>query len=201
MDNNIKKILFRSAMSVVVAGTVFIAPVSVSADTTLTTSSTSTVKTANLTSVKTIKAPITKAASDTKLLPESMLSRGTSSSSKASAIVSTAYSLLGKPYVYGAAGPNAFDCSGFTKYVYGKSGISLNRTTYQQVTQGSVVSKSNLQPGDLVFFNTMGSISHVGIYVGGGDFIHAPRTGKPVMVSSLNSSYYQSTYATARRII
>ncbi|WP_280527244.1 C40 family peptidase [Clostridium sp. BJN0001] len=199
MYSNMKKIILKSAMSIAVAGTVFIAPLSASADTTLTTSSTSTVKTANLVSVKTIKAPIKKAASDSSLLPESMLSRG--ESGKTSSIINTAYSLLGKPYVYGAVGPNAFDCSGFTKYVYGKSGISLNRTTYQQVTQGSIVSKSNLEPGDLVFFNTMGSISHVGIYVGGGDFIHAPRTGKPVMVSSLNSSYYSRVYATARRII
>lgn len=120
--------------------------------------------------------------------------------SKGSEVVNYAYKFLGKPYVYGAAGPNAFDCSGLTQYVYNRFGIDLSRTTYSQVNQGVKVDRSNLIAGDLVFFNTEGSISHVGIYIGNGEFIHAPRTGKPVMVSSLNDGYYAQKYATARRI-
>ncbi len=120
--------------------------------------------------------------------------------SKGSEVVNYAYKFLGKPYVYGAAGPNAFDCSGLTQYVYNRFGIDLSRTTYSQVNQGVKVDRSNLIAGDLVFFNTEGSISHVGIYIGNGEFIHAPRTGKPVMVSSLDDGYYAQKYATARRI-
>lgn len=120
--------------------------------------------------------------------------------SKGSEVVNYAYKFIGKPYVYGAAGPNEFDCSGLTQYVYNRFGIDLSRTTYSQVNQGVEVDRSNLIAGDLVFFNTEGSISHVGIYIGNGEFIHAPRTGKPVMVSSLDDGYYDQKYATARRI-
>ena len=115
-------------------------------------------------------------------------------------VVNYAYKFLGKPYVYGATGPNAFDCSGLTQYVYNKFGVDISRTTYTQVGEGTKVNRSDLKAGDLVFFNTEGSISHVGIYIGDGEFIHAPRTGKPVMVSSLSDGYYSERYATARRI-
>lgn len=142
-----------------------------------------------------IKAPLGgEAAGDNK----DKASRG--AISKGSEVVNYSYKFLGKPYVYGAAGPNAFDCSGLTQYVYNRFGIDLSRTTYSQVNQGVKVDRSNLIAGDLVFFNTEGSISHVGIYIGNGEFIHAPRTGKPVMVSSLNDGYYAQKYATARRI-
>lgn len=125
-------------------------------------------------------------------------SRGNSNSG--SSVVQYAYNFIGRPYVYGAAGPKVFDCSGLTQYVFGKFGVSLDHYTGSQWGVGSSVSRGNLQPGDLVFFNTCGPISHVGIYVGGGDFIHAPSSGKTVTVSSLGESYYASRYAGARRV-
>ena len=115
-------------------------------------------------------------------------------------VVRCAYNLIGKPYVYGATGPNEFDCSGLTQYVYKSIGKNISRTTYTQVKEGIEVSRNDLCPGDLVFFNTNGYMSHVGIYVGNGSFIHAPRTGKPVMISSLKEGYYCEKFITARRI-
>lgn len=153
-------------------------------------------KTSELKTSKVIQAP-----SDSQIAAENgnNISRG--AISKGTEVVNYAYNFLGKPYVFGAAGPNAFDCSGLTQYVYNKFGVGLSRTTYTQVNEGIKVNKKDLKPGDLVFFNTAGSISHVGIYIGNGEFIHAPRTGKPVMVSSLSDGYYSQTYATARRIL
>jgi peptidoglycan hydrolase CwlO-like protein len=107
-------------------------------------------------------------------------------------IVSYAMQFLGRVYVYGATGPDVFDCSGLTQYVYrNKAGIGIGRTTYDQVGSGRSVSQSELQPGDLVF--TSGH--HVGIYVGGGNMIHAPQTGDVVKISKI-WSFYQ-----ARRIL
>ena len=123
------------------------------------------------------------------------------SEDKKSDVVKCAYKLIGKPYVYGASGPNEFDCSGLTQYVYKSTGKNISRTTYTQVKEGVEVSKKDLKPGDLVFFNTSSYMSHVGIYVGNGSFIHAPRTGKPVTISTLNEGYYCERFATARRII
>lgn len=126
------------------------------------------------------------------------INRGSASSSE---VVNYAYNFLGRPYVYGASGPNAFDCSGLTSYVFRQFGVSLPRTSSSQFGVGMRVSRSDLQPGDLVFFNTYSSISHVGIYIGGGEFIHASSTGKPVMISSLSEGYYNSRFAGARRVM
>ncbi len=168
------------------------------ADTTLTPNKGITLKTSELKTAKVIKAPSDgQGISDngsTDTASRGVISKGTQ-------VVNYAYKFLGKPYVYGAAGPNAFDCSGLTKYVFSKFGVNLSRTTYTQVGEGTKVNRNDLKAGDLVFFNTEGSISHVGIYIGNGEFIHAPRTGKPVMVSSLSDGYYSQRYATARRII
>lgn len=114
-------------------------------------------------------------------------------SASGSAIVSYAYQFIGYPYVYGATGPNAFDCSGFTSYVYrNAAGIDITRTTYSQIGVGTPVSYSELQPGDLVFtYNN----EHVGIYVGGGQYIHAPQPGDSVKVSPITSFY------AARRVV
>lgn len=101
---------------------------------------------------------------------------------------------IGVPYSWGANGPNSFDCSGLVKYVYAHFGISLPRTTYSQVAMGRSVSADQLQPGDLVFFRGAG---HVGIYIGGGQYIHAPQTGYTVCIASLSN---RKLYA-ARRII
>lgn len=127
------------------------------------------------------------------------LSRGASETS--SNLVNFAYRQIGKPYVWGAVGPRSFDCSGLTMYVYGAMGLSLPHYSGDQFSMGAPVSKGNLMPGDLVFFNTYGSISHVGIYVGGGEFIHAPGSGRGVTVSDLNSGYYAQRYAGARRMV
>ncbi|MGL5712835.1 MAG: NlpC/P60 family protein [Paraclostridium sp.] len=125
-------------------------------------------------------------------------------SNKASAVLNLAYSKLGSPYEWGAEGPNTFDCSGFTSYVFrNAAGISIPRTSGSQYGAGRAVSKSDLMAGDLVFFSSNGgaSITHVGIYVGGGNMVHSPRTGDVVKVSSINSSYYTKTYVGARRVL
>jgi cell wall-associated NlpC family hydrolase len=106
----------------------------------------------------------------------------------ASVAVAWARRELGKPYQWGAAGPSAFDCSGLTMYVYGKAGVSLPHYTGAQFHSGPHVSRSALQPGDLVFFGS--DLHHVGIYVGGGNMIEAPHTGANVRVSSINRSNY-----------
>lgn len=120
-------------------------------------------------------------------------------------IVEYAKTLLGKKYVFGATGPNAFDCSGFTYYVYQHFGYALNRGGTGQLSNGVSVEKSELQPGDLVFFNDRKNpkypMSHVGIYVGGGQFIHASTNGYKVIISDLTTGSYARKYVYARRII
>lgn len=120
-----------------------------------------------------------------------------------SKIATYAKQYLGCPYVYGASGPNQFDCSGFTKYIYAQFGYTLNRTATDQLSNGVSVSRSELQPGDLVFFkhNTSKPVSHVGIYIGEGQFIHASTTGDTVKISDLSSGYYSSVFVYARRIV
>ena len=131
------------------------------------------------------------------------LSRGEISVSKGgNNIIDYAYDFIGKPYVWGAEGPKSFDCSGFTKYVYKAFGVNLPHYTGAQIGEGSSVSRSNLAQGDLVFFNTDGSsVSHVGIYVGDGEFIHASSGSRKVTVSNLGQNYYKSKYVGARRIL
>ena len=111
-------------------------------------------------------------------------------------VVGYAMSFVGTPYVWGGASPSGFDCSGFVMYVYAHFGVSLPHSSYAQYGYGSPVSMSQLQPGDLVFFDGLG---HVGIYVGGGSFIHAPHTGDVVKVSSL-TGWYASTFVGGRRL-
>lgn len=127
----------------------------------------------------------------------------TESNKSADAIVAYAKTFQGYPYVYGSNGPSSFDCSGFVQYVYKHFGYSLSRSSKTQANDGVAVSKSNLQPGDiLIFKNTAKTeIGHVGIYIGNGQFIHAsnPKTG--VTISSLSSASYQQRYVTARRIL
>ncbi|MEU9990498.1 NlpC/P60 family protein [Streptomyces sp. NPDC048045] len=103
---------------------------------------------------------------------------------RAAAAVAYAYQKLGSPYVWGATGPNAFDCSGLAQAAYHSAGVSLPRTTYAQINAGRRVSRSELQPGDLVFFYS--GISHVGIYVGNGQMIHAPNPSAPVRLAPVD---------------
>ncbi|MBP2049522.1 cell wall-associated NlpC family hydrolase [Streptomyces griseochromogenes] len=103
---------------------------------------------------------------------------------RAAAAVAYSYQKLGSPYVWGATGPNAFDCSGLAQAAYRSAGISLPRTTYAQINAGRRVSRSELQPGDLVFFYA--GISHVGIYVGDGQMIHAPNPSAPVRLAPVD---------------
>ncbi|MFJ4919904.1 NlpC/P60 family protein [Streptomyces sp. NPDC088725] len=104
--------------------------------------------------------------------------------SRAAAAVSFAYGALGKPYVWGATGPDSFDCSGLTQAAWRAAGVSLPRTSYTQINAGQRVSREQLAPGDLVFFYS--GVSHVGIYVGGGRMIHAPRPGAPVRIAPID---------------
>ncbi|SEO18065.1 C40 family peptidase [Actinacidiphila rubida] len=106
-----------------------------------------------------------------------------SNSSVAQQAIAFARQQIGKPYVWGATGPDSFDCSGLTQAAYKAAGINLPRTTYDQVNVGTRVSEANLQPGDLIFF--FSDVSHVGMYIGGGEMIHAPHTGTVVKIAPI----------------
>jgi peptidoglycan DL-endopeptidase CwlO len=122
----------------------------------------------------TVEARVATVANTTALLSPAALRQ---------AVVSNALSKLGKPYRWGAAGPNAFDCSGLVKWSFGSAGRALPRSSRAMAGAGTPVSKANLQPGDLVFFYK--PISHVGIYIGNGKIVHASRKGQPVKVSDM----------------
>jgi peptidoglycan endopeptidase LytE len=127
--------------------------------------------------------------------------RSGGSRSEAARAVSIAESLLGKPYVMGGSGPDAFDCSGFVQYVAKQVGVSLPRTSYQQYNVGTPVSLANLLPGDLVFFNTYGDgASHVGIYIGNDTFVHAENQRTGVTTTELSRDWWRVRYLGARRI-
>lgn len=127
---------------------------------------------------------------------ENDTSRGSTNVSS-NAIIAYASNFLGRSYQWGATGPKTFDCSGFTRYVYANFGIKIPRVSRDQAKAGSYVSKSQLQPGDLVFFAKSGRpVHHVGIYVGNNSFMHAPQTGDVIKISTLSS---RSDYYTARR--
>ncbi|WP_075661273.1 C40 family peptidase [Streptomyces acidiscabies] len=115
--------------------------------------------------------------------------------SRASAAVSYAYAKLGSPYVWGATGPDAFDCSGLIQAAYRSAGLSLPRTTYAQIGAGQRVSRSQLLPGDLVFFYS--GISHVGLYIGNGQMIHAPNPSAPVRIAPID----EMPFAGATRVV
>ena len=119
--------------------------------------------------------------------------------SRGAQVVAIAMQYLGTPYVWAAADPSVgFDCSGLTKYVFAKIGVSLPHYAAAQYQLGSPVSREQLQPGDLVFFRGLG---HMGMYIGGGNMIHAPRTGDVVKISSIFDSYYVENWVGARRVL
>lgn len=127
-------------------------------------------------------------------------SASSSSSGGGQALVDSAMKYLGVPYVWGGTSPSGFDCSGLVQYVCNAHGISVPRVAASQRNAGQYVSRENLQPGDLVFFSNGGGVSHVGIYCGNGNMIHAPQTGDVVKVSSIETSYRISHYAGAVRV-
>ncbi len=113
-------------------------------------------------------------------------------------IIAFAASFIGTQYVWGGTSPKpGFDCSGFTQYVYAKYGVSIGRTTYDQIKDGVLVTRDKLKPGDLILFGSWLDPHHVGIYIGFGAYIHAPHTGDVIKVSPLN----RSDYLTARRVM
>ena len=118
-------------------------------------------------------------------------------------LIRNAMGLIGVAYRFGGTSPSTgFDCSGFMQHIFRKAfAVNLPRTSAEQARVGTYVARSDLQPGDMVFFRTHGSrISHVGMYVGNNRFIHAPRTGKRIEIVSLSNKYWNARYATARRV-
>lgn len=130
------------------------------------------------------------------------VSASATGSARGSELVSIAKQYLGCKYVYGGSGPSTFDCSGFTMFLYSKYGYSLPHSATSQSYKGVYVSKENLAPGDLVVFNNSAntSIGHIGVYIGGNQFIHASSGKGKVIISGLSDSYYAARYVTARRI-
>lgn len=125
-------------------------------------------------------------------------SSNVSTSSKGADVLAYAMQFVGYPYVYGGSSTSGFDCSGFPQYVYKHFGVTLNRTAAAQSSNGTAVSRSNLQPGDLVMFGS--PINHVGIYAGGGRIVHAANPSRGVTTDTINSGYYNTNYVCARRI-
>lgn len=132
------------------------------------------------------------------------VSTSTTTASKIDKALDTAESALGVRYIYGGASMNGFDCSGLTQYAYAAAGITLPHSSSMQSQMGVAVSRANLQPGDLVFFDTTGahsSVNHVGIYLGNGQFINAQSGLGKVAVASLSVSYWSNNYLFAKRIV
>ncbi|MGL6107823.1 C40 family peptidase [Romboutsia sp.] len=123
-------------------------------------------------------------------------------SSERQQVVDLAYKQIGKPYSWGSSGPNSFDCSGLTSYVYKNSvNVKLPRTSSDQSRFGKTVSKGQLEPGDLLFFGSGSNVSHVGVYVGDSKMVHSPSTGQTVRVDNINSGYYSNRLITAKRVL
>ena len=120
-------------------------------------------------------------------------------------IADYALQFVGYPYVYGGSSPSGFDCSGFTSYVYRQFGYSLNRSAANQLDNGTPVSMGELQPGDLVLFKKAGTgskrASHVGLYIGGGQFVHASTSTVGVIISNMTDAYYTTGFVGGRRIV
>ena len=154
-------------------------------------------KTATSRGNETIRRDSEEDEDDEEESEEASVTYSSSGSSQGESVVSYAKEYLGCNYVYGGTSPSGFDCSGFTQYVYSNFGVSLNRTAASQYSNGTSV--TDLQAGDLVYFGKSG-IYHVGIYIGGGSFIHAANKERGVTIDTLTSVYYKTNYVGARRI-
>ncbi len=118
-----------------------------------------------------------------------------------SAVVQAALAMQGTPYRYGGASPRGFDCSGLVYYAHRQAGFEVPRTTTLQYRNAIPVDPRNLQPGDLVFFRLSGKVSHVGLYIGNGEFVHAPSSGKHVSTASLDNPYWRRHLTGAGRLV
>ena len=116
------------------------------------------------------------------------------------AVVDTATSLVGSPYRYGGSGPKVFDCSGLVYYSYRAAGVEVPRTSVQQFRESTMIGIDEARPGDLLFFRYDRKVSHVGIYLGDRQFVHAPSTGGRVSVQSLQQAHYRDRFVGAGRI-
>ena len=118
-------------------------------------------------------------------------------------VIETARDMLGVPYRYGGSTPNhGFDCSGLVQYVYSQAGVQVPRTTGEQYRAALPIKRHSLEPGDVIFFRTHGRrfVSHVGIYIGSGKFIHAPSSGRHVSIDSLQDDYWRRRYTSGGRM-
>lgn len=156
--------------------------------------------------IKTRNSKVGWVKKDTLTLKRSTISRGGSNERDSNPatrqnVVDYAKRYLGCDYAWGGTSPSGFDCSGFVQYVFKHFGINLNRTAEDQSYNGSYISKSNLLPGDMVFFGHSSNIDHAGIYIGSNKFIHASTYNKGVIISSLSEDTYVRKYRTARRVL
>lgn len=163
------------------------------------------VRTANIAEIVPAAEKTAKTAkADAKTKEKTAAASGQASaagSGNGSKLVAQASKYIGTRYVYGGSSPSGFDCSGLVQYSLRKLGVSVGRSSSSQYGCGTSVSKSNLQPGDLVFFSRGGGISHVAIYAGNGQVIHAPRAGRTVCYQSLSSLTSSMRYVGAKRVL
>lgn len=152
-------------------------------------------------------APVELATPDSAPIAEQLqalqaASAAPSTSTRVRTVLQRAFALLGTPYRWGGSSPDGgFDCSGLVGYVFRSIGIDLPRVSRAMANEGvAITDRTALAEGDLVFFGRRGRVDHVGIYVGDGKFLHAPRTGRDVTVSSLTSGYWAQKYMEARRV-
>lgn len=152
-------------------------------------------------------APVELATPDSAPIAEQLqalqaASAAPSTSTRVKTVLQRAFALLGTPYRWGGSSPDAgFDCSGLVGYVFRSIGVDLPRVSRAMANEGvAITDRTALAEGDLVFFGRRGRVDHVGIYVGDGKFLHAPRTGRDVTVSSLTSGYWAQKYMEARRV-
>ncbi len=152
-------------------------------------------------------APVELATPDSAPIAEQLqalqaASAAPSTSTRIKTVLQRAFALLGTPYRWGGSSPDAgFDCSGLVGYVFRSIGVDLPRVSRAMANEGvAITDRTALAEGDMVFFGRRGRVDHVGIYVGDGKFLHAPRTGRDVTVSSLTSGYWAQKYMEARRV-